>query len=691
VPGPFTDKQIRFVRAFAEALFDGFTDMRLTIDQVVANFETQFEMIGRDATPTERMRGVLNDLSFVMNLVWGFEKKKIPTRRKIVDQRLRHAGNDRFQDAGRLRAVIYGAYYGHWQPGGQSGNWNNPVHQQIGFTLPLHRQRDASERQLVRVENREIADTHVLLKPDQLAPDYDVIVIGSGSGGGVAAWNMAVRHGHRVLVIEAGAHWPSAAITHEERKMGAKLFKHGTLQATTNNDIVVFQGQNVGGSPTINNGICLRIAGDKLHNQTAFETFEVWRQEFGFNLEPQMAAAYDRVAADLGIGPAETASGKGNGNHLVDGWNAFKPGRAEDWVQQGKAGWFIKNYGPPDTDAACSYCGYCNTGCPYARKLAPAQTYLRWACDAGARILAESKVERIVWGPPGPDGKLTAIGVEVIVGPDRVRQTIAVKRGVVVAAGTIASSKLLQRSLIKKNVGKDISLNVASPMIALLHEEPVPPGPIPGFHPAWDEDQMTTAVDCGGFLLESHFQPPQSMAMLMPGWFEEMDRRMKAYGRIRSAGILVPIDRRGKLDGDELEFEFKRSDLALLRKALKTLAKVHFAHPARPLEVWPALRTGEALIRPKKDSDIEAYVDAFFERTVVETDDITLSSAHPHGGNPMHPDPDEGVVDPACRLHAASNVMVTDASVFPSSIRVNAHFSTMALAEYATGGANPFA
>ena len=689
MPGPFSDKQIKFVRAFAEALFDGF-EMKITIDQVVANFETQFELIGRDTTPTETMRKVLNDLSTVMNWVWGFERKTIASRRKIIDKRLRHAGSDRFQDAARLRAVIYGAYYGHWQPGGQSGNWNNPVHQRIGFKLPQQRTRGPGERPIVRVEGREIDPTHILLKPAQLAAEYDVIVVGSGSGGGVAAWNMAVKHGHRVLVIEAGAHWPSTAITHEERLMGARLYKHGTLQMTTDDDIVIFQGQNVGGSPTINNGICLRIKGDPLHNETAFKTFDVWRDEFGVDIEAPMMAAYDKVAADLGIGQAETRSGKGNGYHLVDAWNAFKPGRPEPWVQQGEAGWFVKNYGPPNTDAACAYCGYCNTGCPYARKLAPAQTYLKWACDAGARILAESKVERIIWGPIGADGRLKAIGVEVTVGPDQVPHFIPVKSGVVVSAGTIASSKLLQRSRIG-GTGDYISLNVASPMIALIHVDPGAPGPVPGFHPAWDEDQMTTAVDCGGFLLESHFQPPQSMAMLMPGWYEEMDRRMKAYGRIRSAGILVPIDRRGTLKGDELKFDFSNSDLRLLRLALKTLAKVHFAHPSRPREVWPALRSGEALIRPANDGDIEAYVDAFFERTVVEKDDITLSSAHPHGGNRMHADPGEGVVDEKCMLHLASNVMVADASVFPSSIRVNAHFTTMALAEYATGGADPFA
>ena len=161
MPGPFSDKQIKFVRAFAETLFDGF-EMKITIDQVVENFETQFELIGRDSTATITMGKVLDDLSTVMNWVWGFERKTIPSRRKIVDQRLRYANNPRFQDAARLRAVIYGAYYGHWEKGDQGANRNNPVHRQIGFKLPAHRDRDGDDDMpIVRVEGREISSIRV--------------------------------------------------------------------------------------------------------------------------------------------------------------------------------------------------------------------------------------------------------------------------------------------------------------------------------------------------------------------------------------------------------------------------------------------------------------------------------------------------------------------------------------------------
>jgi choline dehydrogenase-like flavoprotein len=39
----------------------------------------------------------------------------------------------------------------------------------------------------------------------QSAPEvHDVIVIGSGAAGGMSAWNLAVNHGVKVLMLDAG-------------------------------------------------------------------------------------------------------------------------------------------------------------------------------------------------------------------------------------------------------------------------------------------------------------------------------------------------------------------------------------------------------------------------------------------------------------------------------------------------------
>ena len=95
------------------------------------------------------------------------------------------------------------------------------------------------------------------------------------------------------------------------------------------------------------------------------------------------------------------------------------------------------------------------------------------------------------------------------------------------------------------------------------------------------------------------------------------------------------------------------------------------------MEVWPAIRTGKAL---RRGEDIEA----FFKANIKTKDDVTLSSAHPHGGNPINADPKKGVVDLKGKVHGTTNLLVADASVFPACIGVNAQYTVMAMSHLAT-------
>ncbi len=270
------------------------------------------------------------------------------------------------------------------------------------------------------------------------------------------------------------------------------------------------------------------------------------------------------------------------------------------------------------------------------------------------------------------NGKLEAEAVRLVM-PDGSKRIVRTRVGVVVAGGTIASSKLLDASGIE-GTGYQISLNVASPVVALM-----PDGK--GGN-AWDEDQMTSYVDCGQYLLESHFQPPMAMASLMPGWFGTHAERMKNFSRVHSAGILFPADRRGQVVDGKLKFVLDvEDDLPVLRHAMATLTKVHFA--AGAIECYPALASGKTVTRGMD-------IDEFFRREIRQQDDLTLSSSHPQGGNAINENPQYGIVDPRCRVHGTTNVLVTDASVFPSCIRVNAQWTTMAMAHYATGRSDPF-
>ena len=668
---PFNFGQLKFLKALTEALFHG-ADMAITADQVVDNICHLFAKVG--GTKLDEIRLSLTATEVVLGGPF-FTEDDVAGRAAKLRNRLQNSQVDLFQDMARLRGIVYACYYGHWQPGlapgDQDANAANPVHRQIGFTLPKFRQRGSYEVPIAPVTGREIDPAHIL-DATTLDDEYDVVVIGSGAGGGVAAHNIAAQ-GYKVLIVEAGPFFPSHRINHHELDMVAQLYKHGALQTSTNRDFVVFQGRCVGGSSTINNGICLRVNETGRTHPDAQDVLAKWASIGAPINIAAFHASYDAVQAKLGIAPIEPRSGRHNGPHLIEGWKAYAAASGTSRDRRAITDWFTKNFGPPNTPNACAYCGYCNSGCPYGRRMGVAQTYLPGACrDFGARILPDTKAERIVW-QTAYDGRREAEAV-VLVLPGGARAMVRARVGVVVAGGTIASSKLLDRSDID-GTGYQVSLNVASPVVALM------PAGVGGN--AWDEDQMSSYVDVGDYLLESHFQPPMSMASLMPGWFADHASRMKNFGRVHSAGILFPADRRGRVVNDKLQFHLDATDdLPVLRDAMATLTKVHFA--AGAIECYPALARGQ-VVTPDMD------VDAFFAAAIREQDDVTLSSSHPHGGNPINEDPAHGIVDLDCRVHGTTNVLVTDASVFPSCIRVNAQWTTMAMAHYATGRSDPFA
>lgn len=664
---PFGPIEAAILKAFIEALFHG-VEMAIPASRVVDNLQYQFGLV--EGNKPREIAVTLYVLCFFMGGPF-FLLMGPGWRARRVEKRLARSKNDLMQDLARLRGVVYAGYYGHWEGLTEDDNRDNPVFRRIDFTLPAHRVRNPqTDVPIILFPGREL--THEdFVGEDDVPAEVDVIVIGSGAGGAVAAANLAA-HGHKPLIVEAGPHYPSTRITHEERRMTARLFVDGGVQTSRDHDIVVFQGRCVGGSTVINNGICLRVKQDGLVHPAANDVLATWASLGAPVDEARFVAAYEAVEHRLGIEPLAARAGRNNGPHLLNGWAAYAAASADSQDHAAPATWFSKNYGPRQIGAECAYCGYCNTGCPYGRKQGMAQSYLRDACARGARILADAPVKRIVWREDGAGGHRVAEGIEIVMTDGR-RRFVKALKGVVVAAGALNSSRILDASGIE-GTGEGMSLNIACPVVALMPEG--------RSVKAWDEDQMATYVDRGDFLLESHFQPPMSMSTLMPGWFGDHAMRMVNYNRMASAGILVPADRCGRMRGGALSFKLRDDvELPLIRRALATLTRVHFA--AGAIEVYPGLARGRA-IRPGDD------VDAFFADAIGEADDIVLSSSHPQGGNARNADPAKGVVDLDCRVHGTANVFVTDASVFPSCIRVNAQLTTMAMSHYATAH-DPFA
>lgn len=679
---PFNPFIAAIWRRFAETMLAPPEQMVITPQQVVDNLQTMFGNI-EGQKPFETGLSALAAWVVLGGPFWHFAPRSWRIAR--INRKLRNSRRDLFQDMARLRGIVYAGYYGHWlgdpasdQAAQEAANAENPVFRALGFQLPAARTRAGTPDDPAIAEYPDNDLPPSVFVPQDAIPDaVEVVVIGSGAGGAVAAANLAAQ-GYEVLIVEAGPYLPSTAITPHELWMSSSLYKDGAIQTTRDRDIIVFQGRTVGGSTVINNGICLRVKADGETHPRANNVIDTWKALGAPVEEAALNAAYGHIEERLKIHTIDGRLGKNNGTRMLAAWQAWRAGSSDPMDLEATSGWFRKNWGAKEEDNRCLSCGYCNTGCPYGRKRAMPESFLHDATlqpgpvGRKARILADAQVLEIGWGRRAEDGRKVATSVQVLF-PDGRGKRIGVTKGVVVAAGTIASTNILSASGIR-GTGKNISLNIACPVPALM------PTPVM----AWDEDQMATYIDRGDFLIESHFQPPMSMATLVPGWFDDHFQRMLNYNHLASAGVLFPADRRGEIKGGKLEFKLTEDDLDVLRRALGLLTKIHLAGGAK--EVYPALLKGDTI----PQGTTPAEVDALMRDKIREPDDVVLSSSHPHGGNGINADPAKGVVDLDQRVHGTTNVLVCDASVMPSCIRVNAQLTTMAMADRVTRGKRVF-
>ncbi len=129
--------------------------------------------------------------------------------------------------------------------------------------------------------------------------EFDVVVVGSGAGGGVVAGELAQR-GRDVLLLELGSHHTAASFTRWEAKANHDLFWPLRFGHLPDGDVVTFLGGRcVGGTTTINTKVALRA-----HDRDVAK----WHAASGLTNaagEPFAAADlepyYDRVERCLGV------------------------------------------------------------------------------------------------------------------------------------------------------------------------------------------------------------------------------------------------------------------------------------------------------------------------------------------------------------------------------------------------------
>ncbi|HUP28672.1 MAG TPA: GMC family oxidoreductase N-terminal domain-containing protein, partial [Usitatibacter sp.] len=81
--------------------------------------------------------------------------------------------------------------------------------------------------------------------------EFDVVIVGSGAGGGVTAEILA-NAGFRIAIVEEGPLASSSEFRMREREAYPRLYQESAGRQTRDKAITILQGRCVGGSTTVN-------------------------------------------------------------------------------------------------------------------------------------------------------------------------------------------------------------------------------------------------------------------------------------------------------------------------------------------------------------------------------------------------------------------------------------------------------
>lgn len=274
--------------------------------------------------------------------------------------------------------------------------------------------------------------------------ETDVVIVGSGCGGAVAAKNLA-EAGHRVLVVEKSYHYPSKCFPMEFPQGTVNMFESGGATMTDDGSLAILAGSTWGGGGTVNWSASLQTQG-------------YVRQEWSdsglpFFTSLDFQKSMDRVCDRMGVNTEHIEHNRPN-RVLLDG--ARRLGYAAKAV-------------PQNTGNSQHYCGYCIMGCPSAEKKGPTETFLVDAAKAGATFAEGFQADKVLFSSKG--GARVASGVKGTWtsrdsylrtnSSDAVTREVIIKaKKVIVSCGTLQSPLLLMRSGIKNSqVGRNLHLH----------------------------------------------------------------------------------------------------------------------------------------------------------------------------------------------------------------------------------------
>ena len=482
------------------------------------------------------------------------------------------------------------------------------------------------------------------LDPIQVEGDQemncDVVIVGSGAGGGCVAAGLAAA-GLDVIVVEKGSYRSESDFHHLEPEAMQEMYLYGLTLMTSDLGCRIVAGSTLGGGTVVN-------------YTTSFKTpdyvLEEWARLSGMDafVSGEFDGALDEAAARLGVNTDSSAAG-----------------RRDEILEEGlkACGWHVDML--PRAVRGCTQdeaCGYCGFGCRIGAKQSTMRTYLEDAAADGARIVTDADVGKVNI----VDGRATGISARVGTRGHR----LVINAGAVVSSGgSIESPALLLRSGLSGRVGYNLHLHPGAAPLAIFDDDvKIWEGTLQSRYSKefahWD----------GGYgpIFETVPVHPGAGATALP-WTSARAHR-DLMGKFKNVGFcaVLPRDKtagRVRLNRDgspRLDYRLGKDDERRIAEGVIRGAQLLEAAGAR--EIF-SMHPQPFSYRPGPGAR-ERWADQT-RNAGYAGGRVTLVSYHQMGSCSIGVDPSTSAVAPDHETHEVKNLFVVDGSNFPTASGVN--------------------
>ena len=474
----------------------------------------------------------------------------------------------------------------------------------------------------------------------------EVAVIGSGSGGGVAAHLLNEKY--EVGIFEKGNY--ANGETNNETFGYHNFYETYAMQQTRGYKVLLLAGSGVGGGTSINWTTSLRTPDNILN-----EWDSLTGQNNYFN-SSNFKSSMDFICQQLNVSEAnnripqkETKLAEGLSRNDI-GYKIIPRNTSNDQCLESG----FSTFGHSDESINSSY-----------------KTWFPEDKFNSQNVYSNTSVKHLTIS----NGRATHINVE----KNGNVQQIAVDK-VVLAAGSLNTPKILLNSGYKnKHLGQHLKLHPVSGVAGKFSEEQKPwAGTMQGIY----SDDNLFMKDNYGYLLEGLPMHPSLFFPFFPNNNDNFEDFIKSYNYWSGSIVLTSDKSSGSIINKNpqhlWDYNLNDFDHSNLLHGLENLVRANYSAGAEEIMV-----AASPTMHWKKSSNVN--IEDFINKIRAIKNEpfrILLGSAHQMGTARINPNPEQGVVDLNGKVHGLENVYIVDASTFPRCSGVNPMISIQSMSHF---------